>query len=477
VLVLAACGAGGKHLSRTELLDPTTCKSCHPTQFDDWSGSMHAFASDDPVFRAMNARGQRETSGALGSTCVKCHAPLALSENATTDGTNLDQVPAALHGVTCFFCHSADAVAGTHDNPIELATDLVMRGEYKDTIANDAHESAYASLLDRDQAPSATLCGSCHDIVVNGHAAIERTFAEWKASVFSSSEGATCGQCHMNQAPTKMPIADFPGAPDRELHSHMFPAVDVALDPSFPHVAEQEEAVQTFLNSTLQSALCVVEGGPTQSAIRVVLDNVAAGHGFPSGSAQDRRLWVEVTAYQGTNVLYQSGVVPANTSPAVGADADEWLLRDCMLDPSLNPVDMFWQADSYETNQLPAQLTFQPTDPRYYQSHIVQAYPRSTGDWFAGVPDRVTMKIHLQPMGLEVLDDLVGTGDLDASVRAMMPTYDLDLGGTTTLEWTAAAVNGTYFENNSYKVDCVTATNLNVATDKVQATGHLHCTP
>ena len=47
---------------------------------------MHAYASDDPVFRAMNQRAQRETSGALGDFCVKCHAPMAVQKALTTDG-------------------------------------------------------------------------------------------------------------------------------------------------------------------------------------------------------------------------------------------------------------------------------------------------------------------------------------------------------------------------------------------------------
>ena len=51
---------------------------------------MHAFASRDPVFRAMNQRGQRETNGELGDFCVKCHAPMAVLDKQTTDGLNLD---------------------------------------------------------------------------------------------------------------------------------------------------------------------------------------------------------------------------------------------------------------------------------------------------------------------------------------------------------------------------------------------------
>src|SRR6516162_9947976 len=90
VIVAAGCssssGNGVTPLTRAQLLDANACQSCHPDQFSQWAGSMHAYSTKDPVFRAMNARGQRETSGQLGSFCVQCHAPMALHEGATTDG-------------------------------------------------------------------------------------------------------------------------------------------------------------------------------------------------------------------------------------------------------------------------------------------------------------------------------------------------------------------------------------------------------
>src|SRR5438309_2212696 len=68
-VVLPAC-SNPTYLPREKLLDPQTCATCHEGYVRDWSGSMHAYASDDPVFVAMNARGQRETKGALGNFCV-----------------------------------------------------------------------------------------------------------------------------------------------------------------------------------------------------------------------------------------------------------------------------------------------------------------------------------------------------------------------------------------------------------------------
>lgn len=431
---------------------------------------MHAYAAEDPVFLAMNQRGQRETGGALGAFCVNCHAPLAVREGATTDGLNLADVAPELKGVTCFFCHSVDAVEGTHNNPLKLAEDLEMRGAFRDPVANGFHRSRYSALHDRDQRASADLCGACHDVVVAEEAHIERTFSEWKASLFSEPGGATCGQCHMEQSRELRPIAL--DGPARRTHGHAMPGIDRALGP-FPEREAQAVAVQHQLDRTVQSALCVVDVGGT-SSLRVVLDNLGAGHGFPSGSAQDRRVWVEVVAYQKDTVMYESGVVPEGEAALAVDDPDLWLLRDCLFDGAGKEVHMFWEARSYRSNQLPAQATFDPTDPRYFQNHVVQTYPR-TRRFLDGVPDRVTLRVLVEPIGLDVLDDLIATGDLEPSVRDAMPRMAIDLGEGELLEWTADTETGSYVDPSGFRASCVTKSNLNLAADKIPAPSSSRC--
>jgi hypothetical protein len=466
------------YLSRDALLDPATCASCHSVQFAEWSSSMHAYAADDPVFRAMNQRGQRETNGQLGPFCVKCHAPMAVREGATSDGLNLDSVPQRLHGVTCFFCHTVDEVQGSHDDPLVLANDVTMRGEYHDPLSNSAHPSAYSALHDRDQLASASLCGPCHDIVAPPGAAIERTFAEWQASIFSHPVGGdTCAQCHMEELPKGSalePIAQAPNAPPRKRHAHSVPAVDQPLTsfPSPPYDAGVP-SVQEFLDTTAQTALCVTQGAGN-GAIRVIVDNVGAGHALPSGSTQDRRMWAEVIAYSGGNVVYQSGVVPPGGAvTSIPNDPDLWLLRDCMFGADGGQVNMFWQAASEESNLLPFPVTSSPTDPRYYQTHVVQYYPRDPTATLPAVPDKVTLRLMLQPIGQDVLADLQASGDLDAGIAAAMPTLVFP---EPILTWTAATANGTYFENQ-LPVSCITDTALNVAADKFPAVNHAKCSP
>ena len=395
-------------LTREALMDPSTCQTCHTDHYREWSGSMHAYASDDPVFVAMNKRGQRETGGQLGDFCVKCHAPVAFREGLTKDGLNLDSVPAKMKGVTCFFCHQVSAVEGTHDAALKLAdpTDTAMRGPFADPVANTAHNSVYSSLHDRDKLDSAGACGACHDIQTGHGAALERTFVEWQASVFAKAPGgATCGQCHMAQSANLQPIAQAPGVFARRRHAHTFAGIDTAMTP-FPEMDAQKSEVKSFLDSTLQSALCVGAG----SQVRVLLDNVAGGHGFPSGATSDRRVWTEIVGYAGAEKVYESGVVPEGTAVTANPDPDRWLMRDCIFDESGAEVHMFWQAASTEGNALPAQATFDTLDPRFYQTHVAQRFPRE-----GSLPkpvDRVTMKVFVRAMDREVLDDLIATGDL-----------------------------------------------------------------
>jgi hypothetical protein len=137
------------YLDAEALRDPASCQGCHPTHYEQWEGSMHAYAGEDPVFRAMNARGQRETDGALGDFCVQCHAPVALALGLTEDGTDLDSVPEHLQGVTCAWCHLVDEVVDDHNAGLVLADDGVMRGGISDPQPNNAHASAWSPLLDR----------------------------------------------------------------------------------------------------------------------------------------------------------------------------------------------------------------------------------------------------------------------------------------------------------------------------------------
>ncbi len=70
---------------------------------------------------------------------------------------------------------------------------------------------------------------------------------------------------------------------------------------------------------------------------------------------------------------------------------------------------------------------------------MLHRYPVDQAQTIAGAPDRVTLKVWVEPIGLDVLDDLVQSGHLDAAVRDAMPRHALlPARGTSdlALEWT-----------------------------------------
>jgi hypothetical protein len=270
----------------------------------------------------------------------------------------------------------------------------------------------------------------------------------------------------MSQSATTQRIADVANAPSRRYHAHGAPGVDVALTP-FPDTDGQRSKVEELLGSSIQSALCV---GAGSAGIQVIVDNVGAGHGWPSGAAQDRRAWVEVIAYAGGNPIYSSGAVADGEAVTKNADPDRWLLRDCLLDEMNAYVPMFWQAAAFESHQLPAQVTFDPLDPRFYRTHIVRSFPRAST--LPGTPDRVTMRVRFQPIGLDVIDDLIGSGDLDPAIRAKIPTFDVG----AAVEWTPAKGKPGFVESG-VPFSCVTLTNLNFQADRIPATASVRCVP
>jgi hypothetical protein len=445
-VLIVACGSehgAVERASREQLLDPEFCGDCHAEHYAEWSASMHAYASRDPVFLAMNRRGQEETDGALGSFCVNCHAPMAVREGETSDGLNLESVPDSLQGVGCYACHNVEAVEGDHNNPLRLSDDAVLRGRLRDPVRGAPHDSEYSPLLAGDRVESAALCGACHDVVLPSPPApaaveLERTFAQWRGSVFGpegaplASAVSTCSGCHVPFRGDVEPIA--PGGPARNRHRHEMAAVDVPLDP-FPDTgaperdaelaAEQRAELERLLDATLRVEICVQALPGDAAAVYVTLDNASAGHDFPSGAAHDRRVWVELVAYRENTVLYQSGVVGEGEPVLAVDDADLWIFRDEVFDAAGEPAHMFWEIADYVERTIPVQVTNDPSDPRYYLSHAVRRFPRAGEESIAGLPDRVTVRVRLRPVGLDVIDDLISTGHLESSVRDAMPTLDL----------------------------------------------------
>ena len=447
----AGTGADAELLSVEQLKDPETCRDCHPNHYAQWRTSMHAYAAEDPVFHAMNRLGQKETGGELGDFCVGCHAPLAVADGLTSDGLNLDEVPDHAKGVTCYFCHNVEQVSGTHNNPLELAMDQTMRGGIADPLQPGVHRAAYSEIHDGAKLESAALCGACHDIVTPGHGvSLERTFQEWQDSIFSATTKAagrsTCIDCPMDGRDA--PAAEMEGlsVPVRKTHAHLWPGVDVALT-EFPGVETQRRAIECFLSSVIMTRLEVDPLGGLDLWIEA-----SAGHSFPSGAAQDRRAWVELLAYDDDDqVIFQTGVVGDDEvvdkpDDHPNHDPNLWIFRDRLYDVDGQPTHRFWEAAPSEAY------------PLGYESYLLPATSMQGGDhgrhrsYQIGIaPARVTVRVRIRPVGLEVLDELIELDHLDPEVRAQVPTHDI-VGSQ--IEWRREDGYDTVVQNRPQPLDC-----------------------
>jgi hypothetical protein len=418
VLLLALVlvpGCAREGIGSAALEDPAACAGCHPVQYDEWSRSAHAYASDDPVFAAMERRGQRETAGALGSFCLGCHSPMAVRSSGITAASELGDAPRSQRGVTCYFCHEASAVHGDHDAPIELAGDDLMRGGFAHAEANPAHGSTRSELLDGRSPASASLCGSCHDVVTPAGVRVESTYAEWQASVYAGggAGGLSCSGCHMMGRDGAAAAGD--NLPTRRIHDHSFPGLDVPLS-TWPGGDALRAGIARDLGASISSKLCVLPAG-----VEVTLDNVLAGHGWPSGVTHARRAWVELIARRGGEVVYQSGVVEPGEDPsedAGGLDPDRWVLRARFLDAAGHDVDMAWQAASVESRTLPTATTRDPSDPRFYHAMTRAFHPPRDAD-------ELELHVRTSPLGASVVRSLEVSGDLAPGLAATVPVFEI----------------------------------------------------
>jgi hypothetical protein len=444
--MMAACGTTGEAPARSiaELQDPETCNECHPKHVAQWSGSMHAYASEDPVFVAMNRRGQRETGGALGTFCVQCHAPMAV-KLGLTDGTNFDPatLPAAAKGVTCYFCHNVKSVEDTHNNGLVLADDQTMRGGVARPVSSPAHHSAYDKLMDSTINQS-EMCGSCHDVVTPRGVELERTYKEWQTTFFADADPLhhlSCGSCHMPSSTDV--IADAPelSVPSRAngFHEHLWPGIDQALSP-FPGTDAMAAGIKRdldpaiaivgpapFASNVQPGGICLEPAGarPGQpDSISVRIDSIGTAHHWPSGAAQDRRAWLEVIAYDqedGGTSVFESGVVGDGMDPEQLADPTLFGLWDRTFKDDDTPAHFFWEVARYDSQLLRPPITLDKNSPQFDHSATVLFDVTARFDRIA----RIEARIRIRPLTYAMLDDLIGSGDLDPAVRTRLPTLDI----------------------------------------------------
>lgn len=363
-----------------DLASPENCAQCHGNYnasvepYANWQGSMMAHASRDPLFAANMAIANQDAADS-GDLCLRCHFSRGwlAGRSVPTDGTLMQ--PADRAGVSCDLCHRmVDPVykAGVSPtNDLALFAALTFPGTnygngmfvidssgfQRGPFTNAAAPHSFtASAFHR----TAAFCGTCHDVSnpaftkdaqgvyqpnsfnasatnfsPHSLAPVERTFSEWLASDYNSTNGvlapqfagnkpggrvSTCQDCHMRDVSgygcntnlnsgvpyrTDVPLHDMTGG------STWLPGLLTNLYPSEVNAAAIQVGINRATQLLTNAAILSVRDEAGQLTVTVTNE---CGHKLPTGYPEGRRVWVNVKFYnEASQLIGESGAYnPAN---------------------------------------------------------------------------------------------------------------------------------------------------------------------
>lgn len=311
---------------------------------------------------------------------------------------------------------------GDFNNPLFWAGDGILRASISNPFPNRVHRSEYRAILDRDRLNSSQMCGACHDVFTPNQIHLERTYLEWKKSSFNSDDPAqknTCGQCHM---PGRDGVAtQMEGVPERRLHDHLMPGVDVAITDDFPLKDEMRQRVQQELDYLFLTEICVRQGDGG-AEVEFHIENIAAGHRFPSGAAIDRKLWIALQVFDlDQQKVFSSGEVGAEQSLKEMEEQDRYLqvFGDRGFNEQGERTHFFWEIKRIEHQTLASPTSFAPTSPEYENPHYISRYRISSEQAIQSIKGQV----YLRGIDIDLIDQLIEEGYLDPKYRLRLPTF------------------------------------------------------
>lgn len=319
--------------SNAQFTPPETCRGCHPRQYKDWNGSIHALAFHDPIYQGELNKAVKAVGHEISRQCEGCHSPAGMVTGEIKKPGLEGLSPMAKAGVSCDICHSISGVTHwqtpTHEPEngsfiltpgvdTKEGTKLVKRGPFKPSqnCGGGFHECAESDLH-----LQADLCAGCHQVYhYDGHFPLEATYLEWKHGPYAQ-KNILCQDCHMVDTATFMKTADEFRKPEKGQYRHFFSGANFVLyylaGAAAKKAGDTDLAAATDLKFKMAveklKAAAELEVSPVYrdgriAEIRVRVKNVRAGHNLPTSLTNVRQMWLEVTARDETGrVLFTSG--------------------------------------------------------------------------------------------------------------------------------------------------------------------------
>ncbi|WP_083568621.1 multiheme c-type cytochrome [Arcobacter sp. LA11] len=350
------------------------CKSCHSEIFNQWADSNHKnLVGTNPYYLVVENIAAQTEGEEFRKWCMSCHNPSAITTGLVDKTTpTMDKFfesgaktlieELKVHGntkleegVSCVACHRITKIEDAGGNAA-YTLNLTERQKYTFEDTNneaaqwlsekfinskpEAHIKSYMKPVYKDS----VYCASCHDEFTPGSGSkIVSTFKEWENSPFNNPSDPTkhksCIDCHMTYlkddqlSPLRGRSTDGGKIKD-DVKVHYFAGSNHFL--SGLKSSEHEDQTLQLLRTSAQLDVNI-DG----TKIDVGVKNVGAGHHLPTGVADFRELWLDITVKDRTGkVVFESGKLKEDGN--LGEDARPFM--KVFGDKDGKPVGLlFWR--------------------------------------------------------------------------------------------------------------------------------------
>ena len=307
-VVLAAAGpVPGQKKSYDLFETPRRCAQCHREIFAEWRSAMMSQAythhwDEIEYFKLAVPQADRDPKVAeVKAGCNGCHAPAAYFIGDTppplpSAGSRANE------SVSCDICHIISGFQG--DTPFNFNY-ILKPGKLKygqrPGVVSPHHDTEYSDFI---QSPD--FCGTCHNEKSPYGIWVKSTHLEWKDGPYAK-QGVKCHDCHMTYAQGKTAAM---GNAYPDARQHLF------------HGAHDAGKVRGTIELRIHPDIREAQpGDPVR--FTVALFNQKTGHKFPTGSVEDRIVWMHVEAVDAKGKTYHIQVDKkgfAGEEYTIGAD-------------------------------------------------------------------------------------------------------------------------------------------------------------
>ncbi len=269
--------------------EPAYCgTSCHVDFYRQWQQAMMSQSythhwDEIEYFKLAVPHAEKDAKVAeVKAGCNGCHTPLAYL-SGDVPPPSPEEGSRANEGVQCDFCHTITGITtDTAYNFNWVSEPGSIKYGPRHQAESPAHEVGYSAFLGTTE-----FCGACHNEKSPYGAWVKSTQLEWMAGPYAE-EGVRCHDCHMTYSEAAV-ASMSPTYPDAAMH--LF------------HGAHDPGKVGGVVEIRLYADITEVDPGEPV-IFTAVLFNQKTGHKFPTGSVEDRIVWLHVEATDAAGSVY-----------------------------------------------------------------------------------------------------------------------------------------------------------------------------